>query len=165
MNILGEIFFFFYEKLKLRNWQGSSRAASMPHPERNDEFYRKLEREMNPLFEGYGFEKVKKGRFIKREVDKVCFYEFDLTKKRNGFKVSFGALDLIPASDPEILTGRQPLSSYGVYQENWTLLRPPHWNYDYEYPVSKDGAKDEKIIREILILLKQAMSGQRSIDG
>lgn len=150
MNILSSIFFPLIESWQLRNFQGRSRLRHTPQPQRNVDFYQKLEIALLPYFNQKSFEKIGKRRFIKVETDVIQFYELGLNKNRNGLVVDYGFID--PAKHSlEKLKGRSSLTSFARKQKR---LSPAFWKYDYQYPVRHSDRRDEEIIEEIQQLLQ-----------
>jgi len=158
MNILRIVFFEIYEKIKLRDCQGVGRATNFSYPKRNDVFYSKLKERVAPILIQNGFKEIKKRRFVKFNDSDIDFYEFGLTKKLNGLKVSYGSISLNDTENDKKLTASHSLDSYGQFGKDWFYLKPKFWNYDYEYPVRKNDNMDDKMIMEIAALIKDTLA-------
>ena len=149
MEILSSLFFPLIESWQLRNYQGRSRLRHTPQPQRNVDFYQKLETALLPYFKEKSFEKIGKRKFIKAGSNVIQFYELGLNRNRNGLVVDFGIID--PAKHSiEKLKSRSSLTSFARKQKR---LSPGFWKYDYQYPVRHSESRDKAIIEEVQLLL------------
>lgn len=153
MNILRELLFEIYEKLQLRKWQGVGHARNFSYPKRNDIFYLKLKEKVTPILLQHEFKEVRKRRFIRRNYNQIDYYEFGLTKRLNGLKISYGSIILKNDEDEKKLTAFHSLETYGQFCKDWNYLKPKFWNYSYEYPIKKNDKLDAKMILDIETLL------------
>lgn len=156
--ILYSIPFWFYEKYKLRQWQGTGRASNVSYPKRNEVFYTKLNEKLLPLLSNYGFKKVKKRRFLRHHGEHLFFIELDLTKRCNGMKIGYGKLSLSNQFNENSILDDATLMTYGQLGNDVFYLKPPSWQYDYEYPIRKNDTNDGLMINEIVHLLEKVIS-------
>ncbi|MCM8568575.1 hypothetical protein NE848_04245 [Gramella jeungdoensis] len=146
--VLSSISFWFYEKYRLRKFQGVSRPGHIEDSKRNEEFYRKLEKHMLPFLEKRNFSKLKKRIFICEKPRSVSYIHFALNNQLNGLVVDYGDIFLENKT-------RQELLDRIKYDSGSKRLKPDFWKYDYNYPVRKTKRFDEALIKEIEELIKE----------